>query len=229
MATPNYATSIAPKPFVAAADNTPDQSWFAHSKRTIPPTSLPVYPSWGAGTYTLNSFERAEVDRYIANPNDTTLATLRLPDAIAKAIEFKTYFATNAYKAWLASVRLDRIAQQKLAIGTAIEDNLAAIPASLDATSQVGTPPSGSVIPPADEEPDQVELPTLTIASGILGGAITVTLACATGGSTIHYRKNGGAWTTYVSAVAMAAADVLDFYASKAGLADSDTDSFTNT
>jgi hypothetical protein len=60
-------------------------------KSTLP--AAPVSPAAPAYPGTLNAAEQAEVQRYLLNPTDVTLATLRLPDAIAKAAAYKTYYA----------------------------------------------------------------------------------------------------------------------------------------
>jgi hypothetical protein len=60
----------------------------------------------------LNAAEQAEVQRYLLNPTDVTLATLRLPDAIAKAAAYKTYYADPAIVAWRAAVHEADIAQR---------------------------------------------------------------------------------------------------------------------
>ncbi|MEY2500582.1 MAG: hypothetical protein QOI07_916 [Verrucomicrobiota bacterium] len=224
MSTPNYATSIAPKPFVAAGENTPPAAWFYESTRPLPGgVTLPTYPG------TLNSYERAEVARFIADPTDATLASLRLPDAIDKAIEFQTVFADPAYQAWEAAVKLDRIAQWKLSVGSSVSDNVDSVPASLDETGAGGTPPSTSTPPVGGGEPDQVAAVEYNIATGTLGSAITLGLSTTTGGSSIHYRLNGGPWSNYSVPVPMSAGNTMDFYASAPGFADSDTDHFENS
>jgi hypothetical protein len=143
----NYATSIAPKPAVAIREQSKPEAWFEPSVPDFPAgLTVPVYPGWGAGTYTLNSFERGQVDRYIANPADAVLATLTLPAAIAKANEFKTMFADPKYKAWFATKQLARIGQWKLAVGSAVIGNIDAVPESMDNTG-AGTPPPDEVLP----------------------------------------------------------------------------------
>lgn len=149
----NYATSIAPKPAAAIREQTRPEAWFEHSEPGLPAgLTLPVYPSWGAGTSTLNSFERAEVDRYLADPTDTVLASLTLPDAIAKANEFKTLFADAKYKAWFATKQFARIGQWRHAVGSAVIANITAIPESMDDTG-AGTPPPDEILPPGASVP----------------------------------------------------------------------------
>jgi hypothetical protein len=64
--------------------------------------------------------------------------------------------------------------------------------------------------------------------TGTLGGAITVTLTDATAGATIYYIKNSGATTTYAAPFALAASDVIEYWASSAGNADSPHSTFSN-
>lgn len=49
----------------------------------------------------------------------------------------------------------------------------------------------------------------------------TCTLTCATSGATIHYRINGGSWTTYSSGFTVNDGDTVEAYASHSGLTDS--------
>jgi hypothetical protein len=82
--------------------------------------------------------------------------------------------------------------------------------------SGAGTPSCGSV--------------AWRVASGTPGHtSINLALACATSGSTIHYRKNGGALTTYVGVVTLALDDSIEFYASASGYSDSPVDFYENT
>jgi hypothetical protein len=149
----NYATSLAPKPAVAIREQSKPEAWFEPSVPDFPAgLTVPVYPGWGAGTYTLNSFERAEVNRYIADPTDAVLATLTLSAAITKANEFKTMFADPKYKAWFATKKFAEIAQWKLAVGSAVTANITAVPESMDDTG-AGTPPPDEVLPPGANVP----------------------------------------------------------------------------
>lgn len=218
----NYASSIAPKPYIAAADGTPVDSAFRGSVRPLPAgITLP-------DVSLLNSFERAELHRYLANPGPATLATLRRPDAITAAEAWRDILEDPEYQAWVASTKLDQIGQWKNAVGSATAANASAVPASL-AADGIGTAPAEPILEPEPSEPDAVEDVEASIASGTLGSAITLSLSTATGGATIHWRKNGGTWINYSGPVAMAASDILDFYATAPGLANSSTDSFQNS
>lgn len=133
----------------APTDLSEPPQWWEHTPPNLPGTP-PVYEGWGAGTGTLNSFERAEVDRYIANPTDAVLASLTLPDAIAKANEFKTYFATADYKAWRAANWGARRAQSKFFHADALINNKATTPVSSDGTGST---------PPPDTQPPGTNVP----------------------------------------------------------------------
>jgi len=135
----------------APVDNTDPPLWFQHTPPALPGVP-PIYTGWGAGAVTLNSYERSEVDLYLATRTDETLATLRLPDAIKKANDFKTYFATPAYKAWFASDRVGRRSQWKLLNADGIINNKATTSISADATGAGSTPPPPN-IPPGTNVP----------------------------------------------------------------------------
>lgn len=124
----------------APTDAAEPPAWWEHTPPDLPGTP-PVYEGWGSGTGTLNSFERAEVDRYIANPTDAVLASLTWPDAIAKANEFKTYFATAAYKAWRAANYGARRAQAKFFHADSLINNKDTLAVSSDPAGSGSTPP----------------------------------------------------------------------------------------
>ena len=80
-----------------------------------------------------------------------------------------------------------------------------------------GTPTCGSV--------------SVNIVSGTPSRtAITVSLLCATAGSSIHYRKNGGSWVTFTGTPISLLLDTdwIEFYSSATGYNDSPTDYFDN-
>lgn len=148
----NLQTTLYERTLYAPEERSDPPAWFLHTSPALPATSLPIYPGWGAGTVPLNSYERGEVDRYIANPTDAVLATLRLPDAIAKANQFKIYFATAAYQAWFASNRGARSAQWKFFNADALINTKATVSVSADNTG------SGSGAPP-DYQPPGTNVP----------------------------------------------------------------------
>lgn len=153
MPTPNYATDLAPKPAVAIREQSKPEAWFEHSPPDFPAgLTVPDYPGWGAGAIHLNSFERAEVARYIASPTEEVFASLRLPDAIAKAAEFRTMFADPKYKAWSASNNFARLGQWRQGVGSAVIGNIDAVPESMDETG-AGTAPPDPILPPGANEP----------------------------------------------------------------------------
>jgi hypothetical protein len=69
-----------------------------------------------------------------------------------------------------------------------------------------------------------------SVVSGSPGyTAISVALACAQSGSTIHYQKNGGALTTYTAPIPLALdVDSIVFHASASGYSDSPADYLDN-
>jgi hypothetical protein len=220
--TPNYADSIAPKPSVAIREQSTPPPWFVHSPPALPSgLTLPTYPG------TLNAAERAEVERYILNPTDAVLATLSLPDAIAKANQFKTRNEDPKYRAWLASSEIDKIAQWRDSVGSGVAANDGAVPVSLDVTG-VGTPRSGDVIPPGDDD-SSCSIPTLELFSGTIGGAATFALGCDTPGSVIHWKLGAGAYSIYYGHISLTGGQVITWYGTAPGFIDSDTDTFTNS
>lgn len=66
----------------------------------------------------------------------------------------------------------------------------------------------------------KVATPSLR-ASG--GNSLHVLASCATSGASISYRVNGGSWGAYSGMVTLTYGDILDAYATKGGLTDSDT------
>jgi hypothetical protein len=148
MPTTNYATDLADRPFhtdKTAGDPPPN---FQPTPPTHPASpSAPAYPG------TLNALERAEVDRYLLNPTDAVLAALRLPDAIAMAKAYKTYYAAPAIQAYLFAKELARRAQWKIVHADSIVDNLGAIPPLGDDTGAGGGTPPDPVIPPGHDVP----------------------------------------------------------------------------
>jgi hypothetical protein len=144
----NYATTLGDRPYhtdVAAGDPPPE---FAET-----PPVHPVSPSAPAYPGTLNSAERAEVDRYLNTPTDAVLCSLRLKRAIDKANEFKTYYADPAIQAYLFARKLARKAQWRLAHADAIVNNLAAIPPLGDPTGIGGGTPPDPAVPPGHNVP----------------------------------------------------------------------------
>jgi hypothetical protein len=148
----NLQTTLYERTLYAPEERSDPPAWFNPTPPALPVTSLPVYPGWGTGTVILNSYERAEVDRYIANPTDSLLASLRLPDAIAKANEFKTYFATPAFQAWFASKESTRRAQWKFFNADALINAKGTVSQSAD------TAGGGSGAPP-DYQPPGTNVP----------------------------------------------------------------------
>jgi hypothetical protein len=223
----NYATTLGDQPFFTDKNVGDPPPEFQPTPPTHPGSpSAPTYPG------TLNSLERAEVEHYLVNPTDAALATLRLPDAIAMAITFKSYNADPAIKAYLFAVKLARDHQWKIVNAGAAVDNRGATPPLASAGGAGGGTPPAAVIPPAPIVPDpaaQVEDPELTVDTGTVGSTpIDVSLTCATGGATIYYRLNSGSFVPYTAPVTMAVADQIWFYAAKAGYLDSATGDFDN-
>lgn len=142
----NIADDFRERQFDAAHEKTVAPPWFNHVPPALP-GSPPTYPG------TLNSLERAEVSRYIANPTSTTLLTLTTRAAIEMATAYQTYYATTAYLAWLASNQASREAQWRLFMGDALVTNKAAISKSADAAG-AGSGPPVAVIVPVDNTPD---------------------------------------------------------------------------
>jgi hypothetical protein len=103
--------------------------------------SAPAYPD------TLNAAEQAEVQRYLANPTDAVLASLRLPDAIAKATAYKTYYADPAIVAWRAAKHEADVAQRILTRADALINNEASTAISADNTG------TGGAVPPSNQPP----------------------------------------------------------------------------
>lgn len=143
----NLQTTLYERTDYAPREVSEPPAWFLDTPPALPATSLPDYPGWGAGAVTFNSYERAEIDRYIANPTDAVLRTLRLPDAITKANEFKTYFATAAYKTWFATRWSNRRAEWKFFTADALINTKSTVSKSADVTG------AGSGAPPANQPP----------------------------------------------------------------------------
>lgn len=227
MATQNYATTIAPKASTAIREQTSAPWWFEHAEPAKPGgLTVPTFPG------TLSLSERAEVEIWLAASDcqkPEILLTLTSRFSIAKVEEYKTYFADPKYAAWSASNQLDRIAQWRNATGSAVIGNEDALPVSLDVTG-VGTPRSGDILPPGEDVP-QCESVSWEIASGTLGGAITLELTCGQPASTIHFRlpAGSGSWITYSGPVGMTASQIIEYYASAPDVPDSETDTFENS
>jgi hypothetical protein len=119
-------------------------------KPMLPPA--PVSPAAPAYPGTLNAAEQTEVQRYLLNPTDATLATLRLPDAIAKANAFKAYYADPAIVAWRAAVHEADVAQRILTRADALISNEPTTPISSDNAGAGSTPPP-AYLPPGANTP----------------------------------------------------------------------------
>lgn len=145
----NLTATLYERTDYAPKETSEPPQFFIHTAPALP-GSPPIYPGWGAGTSTLNSYERAEVDRYIENPTPAVLASLRLPDAIAKATEFQTYFATAAYQAWRGANQAARRAQWKFFNADALINNKGTMSISSDG---VGASPPPATQPPGTNVP----------------------------------------------------------------------------
>ncbi len=126
--------------FIQGTDLGSAPPWFRHKSAASPIAAI-VFPD------TLNQFEQAEVQRYLSTPTDATLATLRLPGAIAKAKEYKTYFADASVKAWQDADRTARDAQWRLYSSDSVINNAGTTSPSADAGG------AGAAPPPANQPP----------------------------------------------------------------------------
>ncbi|MEN3369935.1 MAG: hypothetical protein V7609_2078 [Verrucomicrobiota bacterium] len=98
------------------------------------PTAI-AYPD------TLNAAEQEEVQRYLTMPTDAVLASLRLPDAIAKATAYKTYNANPAIIAWRAAVFEADVAQRILTRADGLINNEGTTSIAADPTGAGASPP----------------------------------------------------------------------------------------
>jgi hypothetical protein len=115
---------------------------------TLPasPIAEPSYPG------TLNAAERAEVQKYLANPTPETLASLTLRAAIDKAREYATYYADPSVIAWRAAVYEADISQRFLTRADALINNESTTSVSADPTG-VGSTPPPAYQPPGTNTP----------------------------------------------------------------------------
>lgn len=144
----NLNTTLYERPYYAAQEQSVPPAWFRHTPPTHPVTPVaPTYPG------TLNSFERAEVQRYLDNPTDAVLATLTLPDAIAKANEFKTYYADAIIMAYIDADRMTRVAQWKQFCADALIASKETQSPSGDTGGAGSDPPDPALIPHDDIPP----------------------------------------------------------------------------
>lgn len=119
-------------------------------KPTLPVAPVsPAAPTWPG---TLNAAERAEVQKYLLQPNDQTLNSLTLRAAIAKAKEFNTYNADPAIVAWRAAVFDADWAQRVLNKSDALINNEGTTSSSAVATGIGASPPPASQ-PPGTNTP----------------------------------------------------------------------------
>jgi hypothetical protein len=143
----NLNTTLYERAYYSANEHSDPPSWFRHTPPAHPATpAAPTYPG------TLNSFERAEVQRYLNSPTDSVLASLTLPAAITKANEYKTYYASPVIQAYLDAARATRKAQWQLFCADAIVASKLTLSPSSDDSGTGGDPPVPE-IPPSDNIP----------------------------------------------------------------------------
>lgn len=137
----NFASTITARQHYASNGGTvgPAPAWFRHAAASGKPAA-PAFPD------TLNAAEQAEVQRYLVIPTDAVLATLRLPDAIAKANAYKTYLNDPAYLSWLDADRLTRDAQWRWSRADALDASAGTTPPSQDDTGGGSAPPAKPII-----------------------------------------------------------------------------------
>jgi hypothetical protein len=148
MSTTNYAIDLANRPY--HTDKSAGEPPFEFEPT---PPDHPGSPAAVVYPGTLNSAERAEVERYLTHPIDAVLATLTLPDSIAKALEYKTYLADPIIKAYRFAIVMARRAQFKIAAADSLINNLGAIPPLGDPSGSGGGTPPDPFIPPGHDVP----------------------------------------------------------------------------
>jgi hypothetical protein len=114
--------------------------------------AAPISPAAPSFPGTLNSAERAEVQRYLNTPTDAVLNSLTLRAAITMAKAYKTYYADPAIVAWRAAMFEAGLAQRILARSDALINNEGTTSVSADATGAGASPPPASQ-PPGTNTP----------------------------------------------------------------------------
>jgi hypothetical protein len=138
----NFASDISARRYYATHGQfgTAPQ-WFTHAAATGKPAE-PAFPD------TLTADEQTQVNAWLhhARLGQIALAPYpTLPNASAKVEEFKTYFASAAYLAWLNADRVAREMQWRWFCADALHANEATTPPSADSTGAGSSPPGGWV------------------------------------------------------------------------------------
>lgn len=189
----------------------------------------------GSGTNTwqryLDASEQIEFDAYVDFITGVTITPPTdpvLPNAILAIAAYGAYLESPAYLNWKYDDEGSRDSQYRLRRAEILLANTETVPPAASSTGTGSGAPSSPIAP---GDPTKCEPVDFTIASGVLGGAITLDLTSVTGGASIYYRKppGYGTWILYTGTpVSMSAGEFLEAYATAAGLAQSDTTTFEN-